>query len=63
MKEELENLGIKLAKLAKKYGQEYLTLSYVEGSVTGNEDPEKNEHISIYINEEEVEKRCLKEQN
>lgn len=58
MKEELENLGIKLAKLAKKYGQDYLTLSYVEGSIQGGDSPYKYERIKIYLNEEEVEERC-----
>lgn len=33
MKEELENLGIELAKLAKKYCEDYLSLSYVSGSI------------------------------
>ena len=60
MKEELENLGIKLAKLAKKYEQEYLTLSYVDGSVIGNERPKKYGYECIYLDEEEVERRCLK---
>ena len=63
MKEELENLGIKLAKLAKKYGADYLTLSYVDGSILGNERPKKHTYISIYLDEKEVEERCLKEQN
>lgn len=62
MKEELENLGIKLAKLAKKYGRDYLTLAYVEGSVQGNERP-SGEYIRIFLDEKEVEERCLKEQN
>lgn len=57
MKEELENLGIKLAKLAKKYGRDYLTLAYVEGSVQGNERP-SCEYIRIYLDEKEVEERC-----
>ena len=58
MKEELENLGIELAKLAKKYETDYLTLAYTEGTVLGNEDPEKDKYMSIYLDKEEVEKRC-----
>lgn len=58
MKEELENLGIELAKLAKKYEQDYLTLNYTEGTVLGNEDPEKDKYMSIHLDKEEVEKRC-----
>lgn len=57
MKEELENLGIELAKLAKKYNSNYITIAYVDGSVIGNEDPEKDKHISIYLDEKEVEER------
>lgn len=63
MKEELENLGIKLAKLAKKYGEDYLTLSYVSGSMQGFSDTHKDKYTSIYLDEKEVEERCLKEQN
>lgn len=63
MKEELENLGIKLAKLAKKYKTDYITLAYVEGRVHGNSDPYKKPCIGIYLDEKDVEERCLKEQN
>lgn len=62
MKEELENLGIELAKLAKKYGRVYLDLAYVEGCVQGNEKP-SCEYISIFLDKKEVEERCLKEQS
>lgn len=60
MKEELEKLGIELAKLAKKYNQDYLDLSYVNNCVVGNNDPEKEEHISIHIKEEKL-RKCLQE--
>lgn len=60
MKEELEKLGIELAKLAKKYNQDYLSLAYINNCVVGNNNPEKEEHISIYIEEEEL-KKCLQE--
>lgn len=58
MKEELENLGIELAKLAKKYGQDYLTISYIEDSVLGNSNSFEDGYISIYLDEKEVEERC-----
>ena len=58
MEEELENLGIKLAKLAKKYGKDYLTVCYLEGTVHGNEKPKEKKYIDIYLGEKEVEKRC-----
>ena len=60
MKEELENLGI---KLAERYDSNYMTITYVDRSIMGNEDPEKDKYISIYLDEKEVEERCLKEQN
>lgn len=60
MKEELEKLGIELAKLAKKYNQDYLDLGYVNNCVVGNNNTEKEEHISIYIEEEEL-RKCLQE--
>lgn len=62
MEEELKKLGIELARLAKKYETEYFNLSYVHGCVLGNDDPEKEKHISFYIKKEEVEK-CLKSYN
>ena len=58
MKEELENIGIELAKLAKKYEKDYLSLSYLKGNLIGNENPKKDKHISIYLSEKEVEERC-----
>ena len=63
MKEELENLGIELAKLAKKHGEDYLTITYINESIQGSNDPDKDEYTSIYLDEKEVEERCLKEQN
>lgn len=63
MEEELENLGIELAKLAKKYCEDYLSLSYVSGSIQGFSDTHKDEYTSIYLDQKEVEERCLKEQN
>lgn len=61
MKEELENLGIELAKLAKKHRESYITISYVEGSIVGNSNPEEKSYESIHLDEREVEKRCLKD--
>lgn len=62
-KEELENLGIELAKLAKKYCEDYLIISYMEGSVHGGSEPHEDGYTRIYLDEKEVEERCLKEQN
>lgn len=62
MEEELKQLGIELARLAKKYGTSFLTISYVNGAVNGFESPRKLEHVDIYLNKKEVEE-CLKEQN
>lgn len=61
MEEEFKKIGIELSKLAKKYNQDYLSLCYVNNCVVGNNNPEKEEHISIYIKEEEIEK-CLQKQ-
>ena len=58
MEEEFKKIGIELAKLAKKYNQDYLSLGYINNCVVGNNNPEKEEYISIYIEEEEIEK-CL----
>ena len=60
MEEEFKKIGIELAKLAKKYNQDYLDLGYVNNCVVGNNDPEKEEHISIYIKEEKL-RKCLQE--
>lgn len=57
MKEELKEIGIELARLAKKHGTEYLTITYMDGCILGNSDPEK-EVTRIYMDKEEVEK-CL----
>lgn len=62
MEEELKKLGIELARLAKKYGTSFLTISYVNGTVGGFESPRKLGHVDIYLNKKEVEE-CLKEQN
>ena len=61
MQEELENLGIKLAKLAKEYDTNYMTITYIDKTIQGCNDPRQQNHISIFINEKEVEERCLKE--
>ena len=61
MKEELEKLGIELAKLAKKYNQDYLSLGYVNNCVVGNNNPKNKKCINIYIDKEEIEK-CLEKQ-
>ena len=61
MEDELKKIGIKLAKLAKKYGEEYIDLVYVDGCIHGFNSPKKEKHIDIYMDEKEVEKRCLKE--
>lgn len=58
MKEELEKLGIELAKLAKKYNQDYLSLGYINNCILGNNDPNKEKYISIYIEEEKL-RKCL----
>ena len=50
MEEELKQLGIELARLAKKYGTSFLTISYVNGAVNGFESPRKLEHVDIYLN-------------
>ena len=61
MKEELEKLGIKLAKLAKKYDTNYMAITYLEGTIQGNDDPKQQKYTSIFIDEKEVEERCLKD--
>ncbi len=61
MKQELEELGIELAKLAKKYKTDYITIAYIDGYIQGNNDPYKQGHISIYLDKEEVKERCLTE--
>jgi hypothetical protein len=56
MKEEFEALGKQLKELAIKYGHEYFTLAYVNGSIMGNSSPsneDKNNYIEIYIPREE----------
>ena len=61
MKDEFEKIGIKLAKLAKKYGEEHIDLVYIDGCIQGFNSPAKEKHIDIFMDKEEVEKRCLKE--
>ena len=58
MEEEFKKIGIELAKLAKKYNQDYLSLGYINNCILGNNDPKKEKCISIYIEGEELEK-CL----
>jgi len=59
MKQELEELGIKLAKLAKKYNEDYLTLTYIDKCIIGNSTVSSIKRTDIYLDEEEVKKRCL----
>ena len=54
MEEEFKALGKQLKELAIKYGYNYLTIAYVNGSIMGNSSPdnEDNEYIEIYISSE-----------
>lgn len=61
MKQELEELGIELAKLAKKYESDYITIAYVNGSIQGNNDPDEQDYMNICLDKWEVEKKCLTE--
>lgn len=58
MEEELKKIGIELARLAKKYRTEYLTITYIDGVILAREDPEQKGYVDIFLDEEEVEK-CL----
>lgn len=58
MEEEFKKIGIELAKLAKKYNQDYLSLGYVNNCVVGNNNPKNKKCINIYIDKEEI-KECL----
>ena len=53
MKEELIEIGKQLKELAIKYDEEYIHLCYVDGTIMGNTDVHKEEHINICIFEEE----------
>ena len=61
MENEVKKIAIELAKLAKSNGLDYFTITYIDEVVLGNSNPNKENHISIYIDKEEVEK-CLKEE-
>lgn len=58
MEDEFKKIGIELAKLAKKYGEQYIDLVYIDGRIQGFNSPRKENHIDIFMNEKEVEKRC-----
>lgn len=60
MEEELKNLGIELAQIAKKYKEDYIALSFVEGGVIGNTDPHDKNYIRIYMDKEEINERSEK---
>ena len=55
MREELIELGKKLKELAIKYDEDYLTLSFVNGSVFGNNSTDSENSIDFYIMKEEEE--------
>ena len=55
MKEEFETLGKQLKELAEKYGYNYLTIAYVNGSISGNSSREEDNFISVYLPKEEGE--------
>lgn len=53
MEKELIELGEKLKEIAIKYNNHYVTLSYLDGVIMGNNDPNKNGYISIFVPKEE----------
>ena len=59
MEKEIKKIALELAKLVKNNGLDYFTITYIDGVVLGNSDPDKENRISIYMDKEEVEKcRC-----
>ena len=56
MEEEIKKIAIELVKLAENNRLNYFTITYMDGVVLGNSDPDKENYISIYMDENEVKK-------
>ena len=51
-----KKIAIELVKLADNNGLNYFNIAYIDGAVLGNSDPNEENHISIYMDENEVKK-------
>ena len=56
MEEKIKKIAIELVKLAENNRLNYFTITYIDGVVLGNSDTDKENYISIYMDENEVKK-------
>ena len=56
MEDEIKTIAIELVKFAENNKLHHFSIAYIDGVVLGNSDPDEKKYISIYIDENEVEK-------
>lgn len=52
LKAKLEDLAHQLRELAIEYNEDYLTITYFDGALIGNNSPFSDDKIDIYLEKE-----------